>query len=604
METLKQQIEHGIEEKDGDRPHTALEYFIHFFTHPGRLILSPFYRHIEKRYTKREKFEIKFLLVDLFLLLISLTVIILGIIWLIDHNKITNRIFFEAQVAPNEIVSGASSTLVIRYTNGTGEELRNVFLTLSYPAHFQLQELIAGETPVEGSTVALGDLAPGTVGAIKIKGIMFGDVGGEQIFKTKMTFNYGQKNKSAEKEAQHTFSPCRSVLQLSLAVPEKIIASQSFTGNIIYKNTGENDLPEIIIKPEWPENFLLLSMNPPAWKTPAIKAGAEGKLEFIGIPQAGAEKLNFSFYPSFIFGDDESKQETLKQEITVIQPQVEISHSVDAASAKPGGSLKTIVRYKNTGPAPIYDLTINIASESPFAVLGQKQVIGKLEAGESGEKEIFLKLYSTISQSETTSYEHLNLDTSTVASYKIEDQENAQTVTVYGTKISTPLTSPITLKSFGRYASEQGDQLGRGPLPPIVGEETKYWIFWNVSGTTNEINNLIVSGQLPTNVTFTGRQTVSAGSAITYDAATRTVNWKNESVTTTFSPSAKILGAAFEVAITPTDDQIGTSPLLISNILLSGTDNWTGAWLTASGTSVSTNLPNDIMAKDLGLVEN
>jgi len=601
-ETIKDQIKHGLAESSAERPHTALEYFVRLLVHPGRAILTPFYRHIEKRYIKIEKFEIRFLLTDIALLFIALGIAGSVIGWFVWHNQIENRIFFEARIAPTEIVSGAPSTLVIRYTNGAGQELKDVYLNLSYPAHFALQELVSGETPIESNAIPLGNLAPDAVGSIKIRGIMFGNVGGEQIFEAKMTFTYGEKNRHGEKNSRHAFSPTSSVLNLTLEIPERIVAGQTFTGSIVYKNTGEFALPEIKIQPEWPDNFSLTSLSPNNWSAPSVAAGEEGRMTFTGAPKAGAENLSLSFVPSFVFGSDEYKQDVLKQEVSVVQPQIKISHSIDATSASPGGSLKAIVKYENTGDTAVYDVKISIFTNSPFVNKITITPIGVIMKHASGEAEVELKLRPSIAQSETSVYEHLNLDTTATASYKIEDNATATLVSVSGTSISTPLTTPIAFRSFGRYATERGDQLGRGPLPPVVGEETKYWIFWNISGTTNEIKNLSITGELPAGVTFTGRQTVSTGSAVTYDESTKTVSWKTDEITSTFSPSAKIIGAAFEVAITPSENQIGTSPTLISNVLLSGTDGWTGAWVTATGASVTTNLPGDLMADGLGIV--
>lgn len=603
QEPIPEQIKHGLSGGEEEtRPHTAFEYFVRLLVHPGRMLLTPFYHRFETRYTKWEKFEIKFLITDIILLLAALGLIGAALGWLIGQNRVANRIFFEARIAPTEIVSGASSTLIIRYTNGTGLELKDVYLNLSYPEHFQLQELTSGEAPIEGQTISLGDLAPDAVGSVKIRGIIFGDVGGEQIFESKMTFTYSEKNRHGEKIARHIFSPTRSVLRLSLEVPEKIVAGQSFTGYIVYKNTGEFDLPEIKIQPEWPENFQPVSLSPSSWSVPLVKAGEEGRMTFVGAAKIGTVSLFLAFHPSFVFDTKEYKQETLTQEVSAIQPQIKISHSADLATARPGGSLKTLIKYENTGETAVYDVKISVSSDSPFVSEDTTTTIGIIKGHTSGETEIELKLRPSITQSETSTYEHLNIDTKAAASYKIEDDTAAQLVTVYDSTILTPLITPIVFRCFGRYATENGDQLGRGPLPPELGETTKYWIFWTINGTTNELKNLALSGLLPDNVEFTGRQTVSEGEAVAYDAATKTVSWSASEIYSTFSPTAKIIGAAFEVAITPLENQIGTTPTLISEVLLSGTDGWTGAWVTASGTSVTTNLPGDLMADGLGVV--
>ena len=42
------------------------------------------------------------------------------------------------------------------------------------------------------------------------------------------------------------------------------------------------------------------------------------------------------------------------------------------------------------------------------------------------------------------------------------------------------LNSNLAVQVYPMYYAPTGDQLGRGPLPPKVGETTKYWIFCEV----------------------------------------------------------------------------------------------------------------------------
>lgn len=368
--------------------HSAIKHFIRLLIHPGRLILSPFYKYFGGRYSKREKFEIKFLLVDLSLLLVAIGLIVSAVSWFIQHNKIENRIFFEAQIAPTEIVSGAPSTLVIRYTNGTGYELKNAYLELSYPAHFSLLELASGETPQTSNVVALGDLAAGTVGSIKIRGIMYGDVGGQQTFETKMSFNYGERNKIGIKTSRHTFSPSRSVLELSLELPEKIIASQPFIGYVVYKNNGEMAIPSFKIVTGQSEEFNLISSQPNltngSWKIDGLKTKETGKIAFTGQTKENIESLLLNFNPYFSFENTEYKQDPLTQTIAITKPQVKINHNIDSQFTKLGGDLILKIKYENIGTTPVYDLQITATSNSPLISSIGKKEIGGLAAGAVG----------------------------------------------------------------------------------------------------------------------------------------------------------------------------------------------------------------------------
>ncbi len=167
----------------------------------------------------------------------------------------------------------------------------------------------------------------------------------------------------------------------------------------------------------------------------------------------------------------------------------------------------------------------------------------------------------------------------------------------------TPLTTPLVFESFGRYASPEGDQLGRGALPPRVGQKTSYWIFWNIDGTTNPLQNVQITGTLPKNVRATGKQTSSESRGVTIDMETRTVSWNPGTVSPTRNPLSQVFSAAFEVEIIPEKAQIGSNAPLLTNIFFSGNDTFTGAALTRSLPNVTTNLPNDRLAKNKGLVK-
>ena len=159
------------------------------------------------------------------------------------------------------------------------------------------------------------------------------------------------------------------------------------------------------------------------------------------------------------------------------------------------------------------------------------------------------------------------------------------------------------LESFGRYATATGDQLGRGSLPPTVGEKTTYWVFWHVGGTINELTNVVIEGTVGDNVTFTGRQSTSQNNGVEFDPETGIISWELASLEPTLSPTSKVVGVAFELAITPDITMIGEIPTLLSDIHLTATDSRTGAFVSASGSEVTTNLPNDLMASDKARVE-
>lgn len=581
---------------------TVAEKAVCLAAHPGKIALFPLVRWFEARYHGKYRFARLTFLFDLFLLGVALGLGLIALaFWMWKPTAFVDKISFDANVAPLEVVSGAASTLVMRYENRTGEELRDAHLSLVFPDHFLLQE-------GEADTV-LGTIAPGATGSVKIRGVMFGDVGGVQRFRSRLTFTHGESNAREDKFVWYEFYPVRSTLALSLSLPDQMVASQPVDGSLAYRNAGDVDFPQLSIEPEWPEGFALQSSDVPlvngAFTVPAIAAGEEGTLRFRGTLGENAEGVEFVFRPSFTFGDTRYRQETLTHAADVVPLPLQVSHSIEADTVRPGGSARVTLTYANIGEETVTNARVGVESDSPFARAKAVSVgpadypeLARVEPGETGTLLLSFPLLTSISQSATRVYENIPFTTRAFATF---DAFGSAGITTRAGELTYTMTSPVVLDAFARYAAPSGDQLGRGPLPPLVGQPTKYWVFWNVRGTTNALTNVRVEGELGANVAFTGRQTVSQGAGVVTEGTE--IVWTTGTLSPTLSPSSKIVGIAFELAITPGADQLGTIPTLLRNIRVTGTDAVTGAFVSASGATITTNLPNDAMATGHATVE-
>lgn len=607
---FREEIKKGIACDSVGKPESVLGRAVCLSVHPGKMILFPFIRWFDKHYKGRYKFARLLFSFDLLLLGVILGLATAAIFFSFSKPvAFEEKIYFDATVAPREIKTGAASTLVIRYTNDTDEELREARLELTYPDHFLLQEVSLGDVPVEDTLIELGSIPVGGTGTVRVRGVMFGDVGGEQSFTSALTFVHGtEKNLAGKKTSVHTFSPSSSTLALLLTLPKQLVAYQEVEGTITYQNTGEIDFPVISIEPVWPEGFMFLSspvsMRNGAFDVPAIVAGESGTLNFVGYLGEVGEEVTFVFYPSFTFDTSRYRQETLTHTAPVVPPQIRVEQSIDKASVRPGAEAIFRVNYENTGEFEVTDLVLSIEADSPFLSEDSYTTvpIGTVVSGESGTVEIRIPLRQNILQSETSDWDGLDLSSRATASYNLGDG-TGQRVRSKSATLNTPITTPIILESFGRYTAASGDQLGRGPLPPRVGSETKYWVFWHVDGTINEIQNTKIEGTLGANVVFTGRQSTSQDAGVEYDQKTGTISWQAQTLASTLSPTSKIIGVAFELAITPDESLVGEIPILLSDISLTAVDARTGALISGAGASVTTELPNDLMATNKASVE-
>lgn len=144
--------------------------------------------------------------------------------------------------------------------------------------------------------------------------------------------------------------------------------------------------------------------------------------------------------------------------------------------------------------------------------------------------------------------------------------------------LKEPERAPVfTLNAEARYFSPSGEQLGRGPWPPKVGETTRLKVVFKIleidHGQTGSVSSssgyqgLSVSGRLAPGIAWTGFVPIG-GSDISFEINTRTVRFK---------PTQGGI-AVFEIAITPTEAQISEGGILVlQELRLRVTDLKTGA---------------------------
>lgn len=162
---------------------------------------------------------------------------------------------------------------------------------------------------------------------------------------------------------------------------------------------------------------------------------------------------------------------------------------------------------------------------------------------------------------------------------------------------SLKLITNLKVTAEAYYNSNQGDQLGSGPIPPVVGLPTNYWIFFEIDNQGNDLNNLTVSAKLPAGVTLASAKTLSAGN-FSYDESQKRISWSVKNAVT----NNGLYQAGFEVQLFPTNKQVGLEPLLLSNVSYIATDSYTGEKLSGRLLDVSTELPFDDINRGQGKV--
>jgi len=159
------------------------------------------------------------------------------------------------------------------------------------------------------------------------------------------------------------------------------------------------------------------------------------------------------------------------------------------------------------------------------------------------------------------------------------------------------IISDLSVKAAIYFHSPQGDQLGIGPVPPIVGIPTTYWLIVKAVNNGNELKDFVFSAKLPDNVELNNEQSLLAGK-FTYNKESRRLLWQIDSL----APAGGDYIANFALVLTPSITQVGHNASLLSSVQFHAQDIFTDTELTDTLNNMDSSLPDDRLNRGQGVV--
>lgn len=404
------------------------------------------------------------------------------------------------------------------------------------------------------------------------------------------------------------------------ATPTTVRSGDALTFTLTFRHDGDEPLVDATVALRLPEHFLVQSVVPDAYdavthtvRIGALAPGAFGRVAVHGItdaPDGATLRIEGTFHGK---GATRSERVVVNGNVEVrgvavsfaIGPQgdgpaivrlgqaVEIGASYYAAENDPTPLDARAFRITVSGPLPA-----KITATVPDAVVRRGEIRwpfrGVRPAGETtGEALLLTPPKSTNSRMDTN-------DTNSVAYILTpelilaEDAQGIPTARIVGPPLTLEIAGELRVTAAARYFTPEGDQVGRGPLPPRVGQTTKYWVTWDAKNLVRGADQVTVRAALPGGVEWTERMTATDGEAPTFDATSRTVTWA-------IGKLDRAMSASFELAVTPTAEQTGSFAALLGETTAQGVDDL-GTELVATAPAVTTELLGDERAKGKGVV--
>lgn len=260
------------------------------------------------------------------------------------------------------------------------------------------------------------------------------------------------------------------------------------------------------------------------------------------------------------------------------------------------------INFKNNGSKPVDNVLVDLvaidqnfiltqislaASATNGILSGQELILNKIAAGQSGEVDLQVNFKAKNPVARTINWQ-------AQSQYSFNGQSLKET------RILPLLTiaAQLTAQNEVYYTSPQGDQLGIGPLPPIVGIPTNYWIFWEAK-SSDDFKNLVFSARLPQGVELKSGRSLLAGE-FNYSSSTRQLIWKVP-ILKGHDDSYRL---GFEIQIIPKAEQVGQIITLLNGSQYYALDVLTGQAVSGTLNKLTTNLETDRFNSGQGKVIN
>ncbi len=575
--------------------------------------------HYKRRYHLNFEHAKKLFVFDLTLLFSIIILIITTIFWFTYNPTVTNLVYLNIRPSFTRVASGEYVTYVFHYKNSSTITLRDPQLKLKLPVGFILDQAEPQEV-FNSYIFTLPDLSSGADGLVTVSGWLFGTPEKEDHISATLSYRQEGRRVSEEKSSLLIKVLRGSVLQTEIQAPSIIIANQSANLKLILKNNGQKALTQIRLPLSQASALLPISTSASLgvienniWQIEYLEPGAMANLELelknegSGFPQ----KLTALFIPSITVNHTTIPQATLEHNFSVAYPNATITSAWqnNQNTVQPNNVATLLVNLKNTSNIDLTDGQISLSFPSAVVdtarlaqlnlgawknqtwTISARELPGLLEI--KPQEEISYNLQIPIIFLPQGGDDLILRPEINFSSGVNRLPNSSFTVSTSATDLK--VGTQIIFNPEVRYYTKEGDQLGRGPLPPQIGKETKYWVFVPINNSTSKIKDLKFSASLPNYITWTGKTSVSHGNNPTYDSAQKKISWSLGSLA-----SHSQAGIYFELALTPTSEQSGTSPILIKELNFSATDLYTEAKIQKTAPDLDITLPNDERGNSYG----
>ncbi|MCX6785892.1 MAG: hypothetical protein NTZ18_03530 [Candidatus Komeilibacteria bacterium] len=571
----------------------------------------------------------KGLLIFLIILLVLLVAAALAGFFIFNKGNFGGHSLKLSLAAPQAAVSGKEITLAIGYQNLDKVPLGELELVVNYPDGFFFNSASAEPYNQDKNLWRFNDLPVGSSGHLEIKGQLVGKIDATKDWS--VVFHYRPANFNSDFSENLTAQTKISDVLLEAAVeaPAKLQDGDLAEFKVSYANKSNEDFSDLHFGFDFGEGFTAVGVTPSTtnyrWQMDKLAVDQKGEILVSGnIDQTKNNPFPWNFRIWQLVDTAGQKQERVIYQqdgkIEILAPAVDVKLELVDPNQKInwGETVNYKISYKNNGQLDIKEavlsLVLNNAIDWPKyqnasgATVDEKnntltwlsksgeaaKGLSLIPAGSEGQLQVSVPLKPPSAGLAQLSAEELIVDA--VASLAVKFNGVDKTFT--SDHLISSVTSQPSFTAEARYYLDAAAKVGSGPIPPVIGQETKYRIYWKLFTGSKGLSKVTVKTTLPSYITFAGPAgDPTLGSPLKFSESSRQLVWEIANA----GPNSNIM-AVFDVAVKPAETQVNQLLILTNATVLAAQEKDSNNLISKTASLLTSDLTSDPVAHGKGRV--
>lgn len=532
---------------------------------------------------------------------------------------------------PVSVSGGSPASFDIQIVNKNNIRLENVDFMVDFPA---------GTVDVEEGTELrqfrefIGAIEPGGMTQKTVSAVLYGQENTKK--EIVVTTSYQVKGSNAIVPKQKAFDVLLSSSPLSLTVSsfDEVTSGQSFDISITITSNSKEVLKNLLVKGVYPFGFTYISSDfqtigdNSTWRIGDIPPGGKKTIKIRGKLEGQDDEVRvFRFSAG---AQSQSGQNVIpvigtefisdSKELSIKKPFVTVGISLDDEVGTKeyigvfNEPIKAEISWFNNLPTAVSDAEISVKLSGnafdKFSVAPDQGLyrsadntivwnkittpeLASIGAGREGKVIFNLtpRDYSNSTRTVTNPSVSLSVD---IKGRRVSESNVPEQVVSSAVR-NIKLSSNLFLT--GQILRSYGGSSNIGPIPPRAEQETTYTVLWTVDNTANTLSGAEVRSSLPAHVKWIGNVSPS-GENVSFNQGTGEIVWRIGSVNSYTALNKSRPQVAFQIAFTPSVAQIGQTPVLVNQSVITAHDDFTEQNLSNGNSPMTTRFSTDPLFRD------